>query len=166
MPEVDLDGVRLSFVERGSGAETVVFSHSYLLDHRHFEPQVAALEDRFRVLAYDHRDHGGSERPDGPYEMDAIYVDAVRFVEAMCDGPVHFVGLSTGGFVGVRLGIRRPDLLRSLVLMGTSAENEPRSGVPACPPASCSKTSTRDSSAAGRTAPACAGTWTTSRGAT
>jgi 3-oxoadipate enol-lactonase len=125
MPDVDVGGVRLSFIERGSGAETVVFSHSYLLDHRHFEHQIAALEGRFRVLAYDHRDHGRSQRMAEAYDMDAIYEDGVGFLETVCDGPVHWVGLSTGGFVGVRLGIRRPDLLRSLTLMDASAEAEP-----------------------------------------
>ncbi|MGD2113914.1 MAG: alpha/beta fold hydrolase [Acidobacteriota bacterium] len=129
MPEIDLPGVRLHYVERGSGAETAVFSHSYLVDHRHFEPQITALEDRYRILAYDHRDHGESEHLSGadrgPYGMEEIYADAVAFLEATCDGPVHWVGLSTGGFVGVRLGIRRPDLLRSLTLMDTSAEAEP-----------------------------------------
>ncbi len=125
MPEITANGVRLSFVERGSGAETVVFSHSYLVDHRHFESQVAALEGRYRVLAYDHRDHGASERVAGAYGMEEIYADAVAFLAATCDGPVHWVGLSSGGFVGVRLGIRRPELLRSLVLMDTSAEAEP-----------------------------------------
>ena len=125
MPEIDLPDVRLHFVERGSGEETVVFSHSYLVDHRHFEPQIEALEDRYRVLAYDHRDHGGSERTPERYGLEDVYADAVAFLEATCDGPVHFVGLSSGGFVGVRLGIRRPDLLRSLVLMDTSAEAEP-----------------------------------------
>ena len=125
MPTVELPGVRLSFVERGSGPETVVVSHSYLVDHRHFEAQIAALEGRYRALAYDHRDHGESARTSAPYDMEALYEDAVAFVEETSDGPVHWVGLSTGGFVGVRLGIRRPDLLRSLVLMDTSAEAEP-----------------------------------------
>jgi len=125
MPTVDLPAVRLSFVERGSGPETVVFSHSYLVNHRHFEAQILALEDRYRVLAYDHRDHGESQRMAAAYDMEALYEDAVAFLEATCDGPVHWIGLSTGGFVGVRLGIRRPDLLRSLVLMDTSAEAEP-----------------------------------------
>lgn len=125
MPEIEAPGARLSFVERGSGEETIVFSHSFLVDHRHFEPQIAALEDRYRILAYDHRDHGGSARTPTPYGMEDLYADAVAFLEATCDRPVHWIGLSTGGFVGVRLGIRRPELLRSLVLMDTSAEAEP-----------------------------------------
>jgi len=125
MPEIDVHGVRLHYVERGAGTETVVFSHSYLVDHQQFETQIGAIEDRYRVLAYDHRDHGASQQMAAAYGMEDLYADAVGFLEARCDGPVHWVGLSTGGFVGVRLGIRRPDLLRSLVLMDTSAEAEP-----------------------------------------
>lgn len=126
MPEIDVGGVRLHYVERGAGPETVVFSHSYLLDWSHFAPQIEALAGRYRCLAYDHRGHGGSTMVRSSYDLEAIYRDGERFVEAMAQGPCHFVGLSTGGFVGLRLALRRPDLLRSAVLMGTSAEPEPK----------------------------------------
>jgi pimeloyl-ACP methyl ester carboxylesterase len=57
--------------------------------------------------------------------MENLYADAVGFIEALDCAPCHFIGLSTGGFIGVRLGIRRPDLLKTLVLMDTSADAEP-----------------------------------------
>jgi pimeloyl-ACP methyl ester carboxylesterase len=126
MPELVVNGVRLHYVEQGSGPETVVFSHSYLVDHRHFEPQIAAASARYRVVAYDHRGHGQSEKPTVGYEMENLYADGVAFLEAMECVPCHWVGLSTGGFVGLRIAIRRPELLRSLVLMDTSADREPR----------------------------------------
>lgn len=125
MPEIQVNGVRLHYVEQGSGSEAVVFSHSYLVDWSHFKPQIDALSDRYRCIAFDHRGHGGSERPKHGYDMENLYADAVAFIEAMNCAPVHFVGLSTGGFIGLRLGFRRPDLLRTLTLMGTSAEAEP-----------------------------------------
>lgn len=126
MSEVEVgDGVRLCYVEQGAGPQTIVFSHSYLLDWSHFAPQVEALSGRYRCLAYDHRGHGGSTKVRSAYGLEAIYRDGERFVEAVAEGPCHFVGLSTGGFVGLRLAIRRPDLLRSVVLMGASAEREP-----------------------------------------
>jgi 3-oxoadipate enol-lactonase len=124
MPEVKVNGVRLHYEDVGQGPETVVFSHSYLVDSRHFTPQIEALKQRYRVLAYDHRAHGQSERPRTGYEMDKIYADGLAFLEATKCTPCHWIGLSTGGFVGMRIAFHRPELLRSLVLMDTAAGAE------------------------------------------
>jgi len=122
MPQVAVEaGIQLHYAERGEGEETVVFSHSYLVDHRHFEPQLEALKSRYRVLAYDHRGHGQSDKPSDGYSMERIYADGVAFLEALETGPVHWIGLSAGGFVGMRIAFRRPELLKSLVLMDTAA---------------------------------------------
>ncbi len=129
MPKILSNGVQLHYEEMGSGPETIVFSHSYLADHSHFYPQMQALKDRYRCIAYDHRGHGQSEIPEDGYDMENLYKDAVDFIEALGCAPCHFVGLSTGGFIGVRMGIRRPDLIRSLVLMDTSADAEPEEKV-------------------------------------
>lgn len=126
MPQTMANGVRIHYLEAGDGPETVIFSHSYLVDHRHFEAQIEALAGDYRVLAYDHRDHGRSQRMTTSYGMEAIYADGLAFLEAVGEPPCHWIGLSTGGFVGVRLAIRRPELLRSLVLMGSAADAEPR----------------------------------------
>lgn len=125
MPEITVNDVRLHYEEMGKGPEAVVFSHSYLLDSRHFYPQMHGLRERYRCLAFDHRGHGRSEVMDGGYDMENLYTDAVAFIEGMDCAPCHFVGLSTGGFIGLRLGIRRPDLLKTLTVMGTSADAEP-----------------------------------------
>jgi pimeloyl-ACP methyl ester carboxylesterase len=119
------NGVRLHYREAGEGPETIVFSHSYLLSSEHFAPQISALARRYRCLAFDHRGHGASEAPPSGYDMENLYADAVAFIEAAHCAPCHFVGLSTGGFIGLRLGIRRPDLIQSLILMDTSADAEP-----------------------------------------
>ncbi len=125
MPTVRVNGATLFYEEMGSGAETIVFSHSYLVDHRHFLPQMEALKEKFRCLAFDHRGHGQSEVTAGGYDMENLYADAVEFMKAMDCAPCHFVGLSTGGFIGLRIAIREPELVKSLVLMDTSAEAEP-----------------------------------------
>lgn len=129
MPEVLVNGAKLFYEEMGSGPETVVFSHSYLVDGRHFTPQMQALRDRYRCIAYDHRGHGRSEVTESGYDMENLYADGVGFIEALGCAPCHFVGLSSGGFIGLRIGIRRPDLLRSLILMGTSADPESEENV-------------------------------------
>jgi len=125
MSEITVNGVTLFYEEKGSGPETIVFSHSYLVDSTHFAPQIEALSDQYRCIAYDHRGHGLSQAPKSGYDMENLYTDAVALIEALNCAPCHFVGLSTGGFIGVRIGIRRPELLSSLILMDTTAEAEP-----------------------------------------
>ena len=124
MPQIKVNGVRLPYEESGQGEDTVVFSHSFLLSSRHFHYQIEALQDRYRGLAFDHRGHGQSQVTQDGYAMENLYADALGFIEALGCAPCHFVGLSTGGFIGLRLALRRPELLKSLVLMDTSAEAE------------------------------------------
>jgi 3-oxoadipate enol-lactonase len=126
MSEVTVNGVTLFYEEQGAGADTVVFSHSYLVDSTQFARQIEALSDRYRCIAYNHRGHGRSQVTETGYDMENLYADAVALIEALHCAPCHFVGLSVGGFIGMRIGIRRPELLKSLILMDTSADPEPK----------------------------------------
>lgn len=90
-----------------------------------FHKQVEYFQDVYRVITYDHRGQGKTELTDNGYDMDSLYLDAVELLEQLKLGPVHFGGLSMGGFVAMRLAARRPDLVKSLILMETSAEPEP-----------------------------------------
>jgi pimeloyl-ACP methyl ester carboxylesterase len=56
--------------------------------------------------------------------MDDLAVDAAALLESLQATPCHFVGLSMGGFVGLRLAIARPELLRSLTLIESAADGE------------------------------------------
>jgi pimeloyl-ACP methyl ester carboxylesterase len=124
MGDVEVNGVRLFYREAGDGPQTVVLSHSFLVDHRQFEAQIEALSASYRTIAYDHRDHGRSARVATPYDLEALVSDAGALLDALSISACHFVGLSTGGFVGMRLALRAPERFRSLTLMDTSAEPE------------------------------------------
>ncbi len=125
MPTVKVNGVELFYKESGSGPQTIVFSHGFLMDHSMFEPQRAAFEGRYRVIAYDHRGQGQSQDPGHGHDMETLTEDAAALIQALHAGPCHFAGLSMGGFIGMRLAARHPELVRSLTLMGTGAEKEP-----------------------------------------
>jgi len=127
VPTVRVNGVELFYKETGGGPETIVFSHGLLMDHSMFEAQRTALENtgRYRVIAYDHRGQGQSEDPGRGYDMDTLMDDAAALIQALNAAPCHFVGLSMGGFVGMRLGARRPALLRTLTLMNSGPDREP-----------------------------------------
>ncbi|GMU11071.1 alpha/beta fold hydrolase [Corallococcus caeni] len=131
MPMRSVNGTRLYYEDTGGAGDVVLFSHGLLWSTRLFDPQVEALRGRFRCIAYDHRGQGQSDvPPESAIDVETVYADAVALIESLGVAPVHFVGLSMGGFVGMRLAARRPDLLRSLVLLETSADPEPPLNVP------------------------------------
>jgi 3-oxoadipate enol-lactonase len=95
-----------------------------------FRAQLDHLAARYRVIAYDHRGQGRSEVTRGGYGMDDLANDASALIQALGAVPCHFAGLSMGGFVAMRLAARRPELLRSCILLETSAETEPPETAP------------------------------------
>jgi 3-oxoadipate enol-lactonase len=132
MPHIKLNNVHYYYEEHGSGTETIVFSHGLLWSGHMFHKQVAYFskgvhsdKDRYRIITYDHRGQGKTEVTESGYDMDTLYEDAVQLIEQLGGKPVIFAGLSMGGFVGMRLAARRPDLIKKLILLETSAEAEP-----------------------------------------
>jgi pimeloyl-ACP methyl ester carboxylesterase len=119
----------LYYEEHGTGSETIVFAHGLLWSCRMFDAQVALLKDRYRCMAFDFRGQGQSEVTHGGYGMEALYEDAVALIEQLGCAPCHFLGLSMGGFIGLRLAARHPEFLRSLILLETSADPEPGENV-------------------------------------
>lgn len=129
MPQIEANGVKLFYLEKGSGKEVVLFSHGLLWSHKMFASQIEELSKKYRVIAYDHRGQGQSEVK-GPFDMETVAEDAAALIEGLKLSKVHFVGLSMGGFVGLRLASRRPELIKSLVLLETSANAEPVENLP------------------------------------
>ena len=125
MPFVTANGARLHYTEAGSGPECVVFSHGLFWSGEMFAAQIEALRGQYRCIAYDHRGQGQSEITAGGYDMDNLARDAAALLEALSASPCHWVGLSMGGFVGMRLAARQPWLIRSLTLLDTAADPEP-----------------------------------------
>jgi len=126
MPRLRVNGTELYYEDSGGEGPTILFCHGLLWDTSLFAPQIAALQRRYRCVAYDHRGQGRSADSDlRAIDMDTLFADAVALIEALDLPPAHVCGLSMGGFVAMRLAARRPDLVRSLLLLDTSADPEP-----------------------------------------
>jgi pimeloyl-ACP methyl ester carboxylesterase len=130
MSRLRVNGAEIYYEDVGSGSQTIVFAHGLLWSCRMFDAQVAALKDRYRCVSFDFRGQGRTEVTKDGYDMDTLYEDAAALIEAHSLAPCHFAGLSMGGFIGMRLAARRPELLRSLILMETSADAEPAENIP------------------------------------
>ena len=125
MPHVTVNGTSLYYESVGDGPEAVVFAHGGLLSGRMFDGVTPALRDRYRCVTFDFRGQGQSALARTGYDMDTLADDTATLLRELGCGPCHFVGCSMGGFVGMRLAVERPELLRSLTLIGTSASPEP-----------------------------------------
>lgn len=125
MPKLNVNGAAIYYEEHGTGPEAIVLAHGLLWSGRMFDSQVRALQDRYRCITFDFRGQGRSEVTASGYDMDTLTEDAAALIEALGCAPCHFLGVSMGGFVGQRLALRHPSLLKSLMLVETTADPEP-----------------------------------------
>ena len=124
MPYQKINGAQIYYEEHGDGPETIFFSHGLLWSGYMFHNQIAVLKDRYRCITYDHSGQGQTEVTRSGYDIESLYDDAIALIDTLDCAPCHFMGLSMGGFVGLRVGIRRPDLLKSLTIMESSSDTE------------------------------------------
>lgn len=121
MARITVNGISVKYELDGPpDAPVVTLSHSLATDLGMWDPQMAALLPRFRVLRYDTRGHGGTDAPPGPYSLDDLAEDAHTLLTALGVERTHFVGLSMGGIIGQTLALTYPEMLRSLVLCDTT----------------------------------------------
>jgi 3-oxoadipate enol-lactonase len=90
-----------------------------------WEPNVAALSERLRVVRADHRGHGGSPVPRGPYALADLGADVVALLDALGVERASVCGLSLGGMVGMWLGAHAPERVERLALLCTSSRMDP-----------------------------------------
>ena len=108
-------------VEGPPGAPVLVLSHALGLSMAMWDPQLARLSQGLRVVRYDHRGHGGSPVPAGPYRIEDLGRDLLHLLDRLALERVSFCGLSLGGMVGLWLAANAPGRIDRLVLCCTAA---------------------------------------------
>lgn len=119
-----VEGFTLAWDEWGSGdGPPLVLLHGFSGSAHDFAAHIPALAADRRVLAIDHRGHGRSSKSldEATYTVDHIVDDVIDWLTHTVDGPVDLLGHSMGGRVALRVALARRDLLRSLILMDTTA---------------------------------------------
>jgi 3-oxoadipate enol-lactonase len=107
-------------------APVVVLSHSIGTDHRVWDAQVAPLVAAgLRVVRYDHRGHGASPTPPGPYAIGDLGADVLALLDTLEVASASVVGISLGGMVALWLGAHAPGRVDRLVACCTSARSDP-----------------------------------------
>jgi aminoacrylate hydrolase len=111
---------------RTDSAPTVVLSSGLGGAAQYWAPQIPALAQHFRVIAYDQHGTGrsGGTVPDA-YSIADMAAELAVLLDELGVGRCHFVGHALGGLIGLQLALDRPDLLDRLVVVNAWAKTHP-----------------------------------------
>jgi pimeloyl-ACP methyl ester carboxylesterase len=112
----EVAGIKTWYEDLGSG-EPLLLMHGGLSDASSFAPNAPQLAESFHVYMPERRGHGHTPDVDGPISYAAMADDTIGFLETVVGGPAHLAGHSDGANVALLAALRRPDLVRRLVLI-------------------------------------------------
>jgi pimeloyl-ACP methyl ester carboxylesterase len=112
---VDLNGVRLSYIDYGGKGEPLVALHGHYACARSFAGLAEALCGKWRVIALDQRGHGWSDQPED-YSREAYVSDAAAFIQKLGLRRVVVLGHSLGGLNAYQLAAWHPELVKALII--------------------------------------------------
>jgi 3-oxoadipate enol-lactonase len=125
MATIEINGIEIYYEVHGvEGAPWVVNIGGTGGDLRRTFPDRSPLNKHFRVVHFDQRGLGRTDKPEVDYSMADYADDAAGLIEQVIGGPCHVVGTSFGGMVALNVAVHRPGLIDRLVLLVTSPGGE------------------------------------------
>lgn len=120
---VSANGLSLRCERSGrKGSPAILFIHGLAASLDVWRLQATILADRFDVVRYDLRSHGGSEAVDRPCTRSDLAADAIAVLDALGIDSAFLVGHSAGGVIAMHAALEHPERVRGLVLVGTASE--------------------------------------------
>jgi pimeloyl-ACP methyl ester carboxylesterase len=115
MDSAQINRIKIAYQQRGTGAPLVMI-HGAQGDQTMFSDLAPRFASSYRVLTFDQRGSGLSEKPDEDYSIASLADDTAALMDHLGFSPAHIVGVSMGGMIAQELALRHPRKIRSLVL--------------------------------------------------
>jgi len=115
MKMANINDIRLAYEIHGTGDIPLVMVHGSWVSCRNWDQMLPHLVESVRVVTYDRRGHGESEKPVGQGSVREDVADLASLIEHLGLAPVWVAGQSFGGSITLRLAAERPDLLRGII---------------------------------------------------
>lgn len=125
MPKIKVDQINVFYEVQGEG-ETIVFIHGLGSSSQDWVYQTEFFSDHYRVIAYDVRGHGQSDKPTGPYSVPMFSADLANLLKNIGEDIVHIVGLSMGGWIAFQFAVDFPEMVKSLTIVNSWADMRPK----------------------------------------
>ena len=119
--DTTIDGLRLHYEQEGQGSDLVLI-HGLGGSLQEWDSFMPELSRTHRVLRWDVRGFGQSDKPAGPYTPQLFARDLAGLVRTLGIAKTHVAGISMGGVIAQRFALDYPELLSSLTLISTSSE--------------------------------------------
>ena len=119
MPQANVNGIRLYYKTFGQGEPLVLIS-GLGAGHTAWFRQLPAFKKHYKVITFDPRSIGNSDRPKEPYSLKAMADDVVGLMDHLGVGRAHILGQSLGGLVAQQVAIDYPDRVLKLVLVSST----------------------------------------------
>ncbi|MGH7878457.1 MAG: alpha/beta fold hydrolase [Candidatus Binataceae bacterium] len=120
MERAKVNGVELAYEIRGEGTPLVMI-HGGQGDQTMFADLAAAFTPRFRVLTFDQRGSGLSDKPDMDYSIAMFADDTAALMDHAGFAAAHILGVSMGGMIAQEFALRHLSMIRALVLGCTTS---------------------------------------------
>jgi 3-oxoadipate enol-lactonase len=119
MPKMQLGKIHLYYEVHGEG-QPLVFIHGLGSSTLDWESQVPEFSKTYKVITFDLRGHGQSDKPEGPYSVEMFAEDLSKLLLNLGVGPAHIVGISLGGAVAFQFALDDPARTGTLTIVNSA----------------------------------------------
>lgn len=121
MSEIRSNGIHLYYEVHGEG-QPLLLIHGLGSSTRDWELQVTEFSKSYKVITFDLRGHGRSDKPKGPYSMAMFAADATGLLQALGIDRAHVAGISLGGGVAFQMAVDAPEMIQTLTIVNSTPE--------------------------------------------